>query len=224
MSSRIVVLAGGWSVFKLSSTDRRWIFGRCCSIGVNDSALKQQCDYALSMDRIWLEARLPLLRRMYEPAWIYVRKGVVKEHGLVPAGVIEFDCDPNEHKMSLMKDRLNGTNSGTCAVNLALKLAIQRKAKDVYLLGFDMRQGPGGQKHWYPSDPLPTTDGGERPHGTTKPSKFRAWANEFEAIRGAFLKQGKNLINVIDPNHPSAILDLPTMTQAEFIRHLGEQP
>lgn len=45
---------------------------------------------------------------------------------------------------------LNG-NSGFQAINLAYLFGSRR----ILLLGFDMRLGPGGQKHWHPDHPSP---------------------------------------------------------------------
>lgn len=220
MYKTIVVIAGGYSVGSLKSTGLETIVRSSPTIAVNDAALHVQANYVLSMDRIWLEARLPVLvPARYRPDQLYIRKGVVKAFA-PPDGCVEFDCDHREHRMSLLPGRYNGTNSGAAAVNLALHLAIQHKIQDVHLLGFDLRQGPAGEKHWYPSTPLPTPEGGERPNGTTKPSKFREWANQYEDIGRSFYKQKKWLINVVDPDHPSAILDLPTKTHREFLKEI----
>ncbi len=211
---RIAVVAGGYSFGEYPRADFLGAFLSHPIIGVNDSAVNLPCDEVASMDRVWIEGRLPrLVASGYLPEQLHFRKGVVKNLPL-PAGTKEYVCDHKEHKPTLREGHCNGTNSGTFAVNLALQLALRRGIKDVYLFGFDFRVGPNHEKHWYPSDPIPTADGGTKPNGTTKPGTFRGWAYQFEDIQWSFQKQGVRLINV---NHRSNILALPQFSFREFL-------
>lgn len=61
-----------------------------------------------------------------------------------------------------------GGNSGYQAVNLAFLLG----ADPIYLLGYDMKIGPNGQKHWHPD------------HAGRNPGEVQlnTWAENFETM------------------------------------------
>lgn len=204
----IVVIAGGWSLSDYSEDDLCERLMTATSIGVNDSSLLIPCNHAVSMDRLWTEGRWPEIVRRYENDHIWIRKGVVKNMPL-PDDVNQFQ---HEHVpsgapiMTMRRGRLNGSNSGTCAVNLAYSMA--GSGERVFLLGFDMCDGPNGEKHWYPPYPW-------RPNGATKKGSFTQWAREFEQIQRDFEARAIELINV---NHRSQIKCLRTITFQEFLK------
>jgi len=62
----ITIVAGGWSVKQLDLTKLPGLI-----IGVNDSSvLLPRCDIALSMDRLWSEARAPILRERQQRTYL----------------------------------------------------------------------------------------------------------------------------------------------------------
>lgn len=215
MSYDIIVVAGGWSVGQYPHETLCDRIHRAASIGVNDSALLLPTRYALSMDRLWTEGRWPQVSMKFHPHAVWIRKGVVKNMTL-PDGVHQFEHDGDATRMTDQSGKLNGSNSGTCAVNLAyqwcknsvgLQGGARASNRRVFLLGFDMQDGPNGEKHWYPNYPW-------RPNGATKPGTFRQWASEYREIGAMFSEIGVPVINV---NHRSAITELPQMTFQQFM-------
>lgn len=203
----IVVIGGGWSVGQYDMKALCTRLNRSVSIGVNDAALLvPDCDYALSMDRLWTEGRWPQVQDLFAHDQVYIRKGVVKNF-VLPPGVNQFEHINDGFTLASEPDKLNGSNSGTCAINLAWQWARRDNFAKVFLLGFDMQSGPNGEHHWYPNYPW-------RPNGATKKGNFNQWAREFWAINEKFKTFGITLINV---NHRSAIKDLPTITFEEFV-------
>lgn len=212
-----IVIAGGWSV---GQYDRDKLCDQLqkpgvSSVGVNDSAILLPCRYALSMDRLWTEGRWIQVRLKYEMDRVWIRKGVVKNM-ILPAGVHQFEHDGDCKTLTTEHGKLNGSNSGTCAVNLAyqwcynsvgLQGAARASNRRVFLFGFDMQDGPNGEKHWYPNYPW-------RPNGATKPGNFRQWAGEFEDIAAKFAAIGVPVFNV---NHRSAITSIPKITFDQFM-------
>lgn len=211
----VVVVAGGWSVSQFDKEALNKRLTRTQSIGVNDSALLLACRNALSMDRLWTEGRWATTKALFKLDRIWIRKGVVKNMTL-PDEVHQFEHTGDTVSMATELGKLNGSNSGTCAVNLAyqwcrnsvgLEGAARASNRKVFLLGFDMQDGPNGEKHWYPNYPW-------RPNGATKPGNFQQWAREFWSINECFKQIGVPLINV---NFRSAIKDLCQITPEEFL-------
>jgi len=84
-----------------------------------------------------------------------------------PAGIFVLPVFKNykyglDHMSFRMADGLgHGNNSGFGALNLAVVL----RANPIYLLGFDMKHGPGGKSHFHKGHP--------RPQDETQLAKFR---------------------------------------------------
>jgi hypothetical protein len=194
----VIVLAGGASVM---AYDLRHIDKLGYLIGVNDSALYTKCDVAFTMDRLWLEGRQQLLK-VLNPPDIWFRYGTPKNFDPPQHWMAFRHSEKDPTIMSMEPGFLNGSNSGTCALNLAL----QRAQKRVFLLGFDMQHGPGGEKHWYPD--YPWGSGGGSKKGT-----LREWSEEFASIAKQFEMVGIKVFNV---NHRSLITAFETITYDKF--------
>jgi hypothetical protein len=209
----VIVIAGGWSVSQYPMEDFR---DRATVIGVNESMLLQHCHVGVTMDRLWMENRYPdlkerfyrasILRMEPEPASVWTRKGTQAN---IPQSerthrVREFECDHKSSEMSMLLGRLNGTNSGMCAVNLAL----QMKPDRIYLLGFDMQKGPGGEPYYHAPYAWAV------PNGATKKAKYDVWAPQFRRIAHDAIEQHVEIVNV---NHHSKI---ETFTRYPYERFL----
>jgi hypothetical protein len=200
MKGDIIVLAGGASV---RAYNLRGLHTHGELIAVNDSALYTQCDVALTMDRVWLEWRRDMLR-LLDPPSIWYRKGTDKNIS-VPKYWHAFEHDgAAATEMTLKAWKLNGSNSGTCAVNLAFQNV--RPGGRVFLLGFDMQRGEDGAKHWYPDYSWAEN------RGTAK-STYETWAHEFRAIAKQFRRAEIEIYNV---NHRSLITALPVIPFSRF--------
>jgi hypothetical protein len=191
----IIVLGGGASVleYQIRNLERLGYL-----IAVNDAAIYTKPDVA---DRLWLEGRQLLLKALVPPM-IYYRRGTPKNF-TPPEQWIPYEHDEGYPTlMTRQQGKLNGSNSGTCAINLAFQLRPHR----VFLLGFDMQHGPAGELHWYPD----YSWGGGSKKGT-----LREWANEFADIAKQFESADIPVFNV---NHRSLIRAFETISYENFLR------
>jgi len=185
----IIVLGGGWSAKEYLQAPQPLLRERGTVIGVNDAAIHARVDIAITMDRLWLENRRETLEFLAIP--VHYREGVCKNCAPPTIG-IPFKCNNRmDEGMTLEPNALYGNNSGAVALNLAYKLAQNPHigAKQVYLLGFDMMNGPNGEKHWYP--PYPWNSGGGSSDG-----KLKAWSAEFALFAQDFQGAGIDVKNV----------------------------
>jgi hypothetical protein len=183
----IFVIGGGYSV---SYVDLAGLWG--IVIGVNDSGLRApRVDRIVSMDRKWTEGRwydtgdpaLPSLCDRALPTWI--RRSAIQNISERPRWLTIFDCDHTRSDFSETPERLEGTNSGLVAMNLAYQMRPRR----IFLLGFDMSRGPKGEPYWYPPYPW-------APAGGTSKGKYREWAHQFTPAYGCCRTAGIRVINV----------------------------
>jgi len=175
----ISVLAGGWSC---RNVDLSRIPGFV--LAVNDAAIRApRVDAACSMDRLWTENRWPLLHALAKPT--YLRRSAVQNIADRPDWLNVFDCDHTSCTPTFALGVLNGTNSGTCALNLAL----QCRPRVIYLFGFDMNVSPvDGASYWYPRYAWQK--------GRPKSNKtYLDWSREFHPIHSAAVEAGIEIIN-----------------------------
>lgn len=206
MPGDVTIIGGGWSVLSV-------VLDRLCGrvIAVNDSAIHAPAwDIAVSMDRLWTENRLDeLIIRSAEAdprREIWLRRSAVQNVNVSGwPWVHVFECDNQSSSFSTAPNRLNGTNSGACAMNLAWKLRPDR----LFLLGFDMCRSPDGRAYWYP--PYPWAN----PAGGTGDKTYTNWAAQFRGMAAAFHRIRCQVINV---SPQSAIDVFPKMTPAAYLK------
>lgn len=173
--SQITVLAGGWSASKV---DLRKLPGTV--IAVNDAAYyAPRWDICVSMDRIWAENRIEVLSRQMKPIWL--RRSTIRNFPDARP-IVPFDCDHTSTTLAEAPaagepQRLNGTHSGFCALNLAY----QMRPRQLFLVGFDMALGPKGERHWYP-------DYAWKNGGGSGAGKLAEWASQFAIAAQQFLE------------------------------------
>jgi hypothetical protein len=199
----VTIVAGGWSVRDISL---RNLCGQI--IAVNDAAHHPPTvDIVVSMDRLWTEHRWSWLCRRAAATWL--RRSAVQNLDVqseVAAGWLHvFECDHDSTEFSSEPGRLNGTNSGMCAMNLAW----QMQPSNVYLLGFDMCRDHKGRASWHPPYPW------AQPTGATSNAKYAAWAAQFDDAALRFASIGCDVWNV---SPASAITAFPKMTPADYRR------
>ena len=176
--SEISIIAGGWS---LSNIDREKIPG--FRIGVNDSGLLLPCDKVVSMDRLWTENRWKKLCFWSRQA--HVRRSALQNIKDRPVWLSVFECDHKSSELTETLDRMNGINSGMCALNLAYIL----RPKRILLWGFDHKRGG----YWYKTPEWSQGTGDKR---------FKEWAGQYERAREQCEAVG---IEVLNCNPDSAI-------------------
>lgn len=177
-------------------------------IGVNDSAVRApRIDHVVTMDRLWLEYRWPQLLEKKAPTW--VRRSAAQN---IPVdqhwpGLTIFENDNASVEFSTDPQRLNGTNSGFCALNLAYQMQPAR----LFLLGFDMNRDNFGRAYWH--EPYPWNRG--HVNGTTSNGKYSQWAKQFARAAAAFTAAGIEVFNV---SPQSAIQNFRKITPAQYMR------
>jgi hypothetical protein len=186
-SYAVSVIGGGWS---FGVVDHRKVPG--VVIAVNDALLylRRSIDHVVSMDRLWTEGRQANLEARRLPTWL--RNGTTKNVRWDPASepdkwVRMYGCDHESAIFSEDPARLNGRNSGACALNLAWLM----QPAELFLFGFDMCLGPNKVAHWYPQYPWTAS-----PKGGTGARSYQAWAEDFEIYKVAFEKHRTNVFNV----------------------------
>lgn len=202
-SETISVLGGGWSA---RGYDVNRLPGEV--IAVNDSMIRARCDYGVSMDRLWVENRWDTVARM---GWhgiikvLYFRRAALPNVHVRPTFLHPFE---NDHKSVEFAPRgtgrLNGTNSGACALNLAANMNPRR----VLLFGFDMNRSPKNEPYWYPPYEW------AKPQGNTGAGTYQAWAREFDLIAAQFKARG---VEVINCSLSSAIKSFPKADPKGFL-------
>jgi len=186
MSNKFVV-GGGWSVGQWAPhLDDLTSLGHV--IGVNDAAIHMKVHEAITMDRLWFEHRWPTLRDLRVPK-VWVRE---KCDCNVPRKTSEDNWLTFRHfnkpMPSITHGELHGGNSGTCAINLAFQQMLN--GDNLFLFGFDMQKGPGGEPYWYP--PYPWT----HPEGATKPGHFNGWVRDLYGFVNYAKAKQLNVYNV----------------------------
>lgn len=203
----VSVLGGGWTA---GGYDRARLPGTV--VAVNDAVFHAPCNMAVTMDRLWAEHRVPDLlghRNLQRgPGLVYVRAAAAKnlDAGQFPF-LRRFDNDHTSADMceaDPVGSRLNGTNSGLCALNLAFQMRPRR----VILFGFDMNRSPEGRPYFY--KPYPWA----KPSGATSPGKYRAWAAEFTLAAVQFERAG---IEVLNASPTSDITAFEKVKPEEFL-------
>lgn len=199
MVSNVIILAGGPSVreYNLRDLEQRGIL-----IAVNGGAMYCKPHIALTMDRLVGELCVPMWRMQGVPE-IWIRDGTAKNFSPDGLRVFRHDGDDPTH-MTPVSGRLNGSNSGTCALNLAY----QMKPKRIFMLGFDMARGaaPLNLPYWFLPYAWNTV-------GAAKDGKLREWAEEFVLIEEQFKRAGIEVFNV---NHRSRIKTFSKMSYEMF--------
>ena len=156
----------------------RWPDAHCHVITVNNTCARVPwADCTYFGDYLALREYVPKLR---PPAgdvhgeWWTQDKAGAERWGL------QLVASGNRPGLGTERVHLNG-NSGAQAINLATLFGARR----VLLLGFDMKFGPGGQKHWFGNHPAPLV----------QTCLFDEWIHKFEAIAKDAIAMGVEIVN-----------------------------
>lgn len=204
MHNNVILLASGPSV---QSYNLRDIEQRGNLIALNGAALYVKPAAALTMDRLVAEYCCPLWKTQGVPS-VWIRKGITQNFD--PATLnryMQFEHDGTDPlRMTPVHGRLNGSNSGTCALNLAYQIEPGR----IFLLGYDMQRSdkPANLPYWHPPYSWNMS-------GAAKNGKLAEWAREFDSIAEQFKKAKIEVYNV---NHRSLIESFPRISYKEFLR------
>jgi hypothetical protein len=194
----VAIIAGGPSILNY---DLKGISKYLTVIGVNQSFINiDECHCGITMDRLWFEHNFNAINESGKP--FFVRPGAAKNLGPdLPKNITLFDCNVS-HEMSFEKNTINGTSSGMCALNLALKMDCAK----IYLLGFDMHRQNGVYWHNHYS---------WASQGGTSSGKYKEWTRQFDEIAKKYAR--RNIYNV---NHVSALKGFPVLKYKDFIHEI----
>jgi hypothetical protein len=197
-----VVVAGGWSV-RPGHIDALNDTRDLDIICVNDAIFSiRRPNCVVTMDRKWMVNRYAEVKKNL--THVYYRRCATKG---VPRIINPDDCAFENNNLPGMMSgwtvpfRLDGNNSGACAMNLAFL----RRYHRVFLLGYDMQKGPEGQNHFYPDYPWNVN--------ATKPTALKGWAGSFGEAAEQFRRRGTAVFNV---NDRSLIKDFPVISFDQF--------
>jgi hypothetical protein len=132
---------------------------------VNDSAWRANVELGVTMDRLFLEGRFNQLAHAFPShsrRVMYLRGDRQDRPGAraLDAPSIAINESADMSAAWVPRCRLNGMNSGICAINLAFR----QKPERVILWGFDMCRSPDGRAYYH--EPYPWA-----PAAATKPGK-----------------------------------------------------
>lgn len=151
---------------------------RCHTIAVNNTCGRAWwADCAYFGDYLALREYVPKLR---PPAGSFEGEWWTQDKAGAERWSLQLVASGNRPGLGTERVHLNG-NSGAQAVNLATLFGARR----VLLLGFDMKAGPGGQKHWFGSHPVPLV----------QDLLFDEWIHKFEAIAKDAIAMGVEIVN-----------------------------
>ena len=198
--AKIISVVGGG--FSFREVDHGLVPGFV--IAANDAGLclQRQVDEIVSMDRLWTEHRWEALQGIRTPTHLR-RSAVQNVEWESESWAHVFDCDHTSVEFSDDPNTLNGTSSGTCALNRAYQL----RPRKLFLFGFDMCRDINGNPYWYAPYPWTKDTGG------TSNGKYNAWAAEFNRIALAFAQIECEVYNV---SRHSKIMCFPRLTPAQL--------
>jgi hypothetical protein len=200
--SNTFVVGGGWSAGQ-APLDELWQYGHV--IGVNESmVLVARVHTGLTMDRLWFENRWDKVAERGVPE-VFVRR---KCDCNVPGHYAKTFEHVNTPYPSTKPGVLHGENSGACAMNLAMQRMFE--GDNLFLLGFDMCRGPGGEPYWHPPYEW-------RPTGATTSGSYKKWARDMEGFSHYASAQGLNVYNVSPRSQIQCIKKLTADQMMEMI-------
>ena len=137
---------------------------RARTIAVNSSyaRFEHAPDVVYACDLLWWRAYADAVCKRFPDAARWTQERAAAEQ-------FQLKYVRHESRDGLGKKALRtGGNSGHGALNLAYLLGCRR----ILLVGFDMRLGPNGEKHWHPDHPKPLVQG----------QQFQEWRHKFRVI------------------------------------------
>lgn len=147
-------------------------------IAINSTAFRRSLfpSVVYAGDFLWLKVNMPMVRAQMPraPVWTCDRTAAERYQLNWVKGVNALGLGRGPHMHT------NG-NSGAQAINLAYLFGCRR----ILLLGFDMRLGPKGEKHWHPDHPSPLMQG----------MCFGDWIHKFNHLAVDLKKEGVSVVN-----------------------------
>lgn len=203
--SEITIILGSGASVKHQGVDVSALQQYGHVIGVNDSGIFAPCHEIISMDRLWMEARIEFLKKNKMKAWLRWAAYRVNLKSKEPWDGLEFfNNDYLGETLSDLEGVINGFNSGFCALNLAYK----RKPHEIFLFGFDHKKDDQGNPYWH--EPYPWA----RVNGSTGDKRYVEWSKKYEVAAFQLREAGIAVYNV---SPQSAINVFDKLSYGEFL-------
>jgi hypothetical protein len=189
----VLVLASGPSLREFIRTGSI-LHGKLRTIAVNSTIFAAPAaDVAFGVDFMWWKTHHRQVARDSRAQPWTTDKSAAERFGLHHVRPV--------HESGLHPTRVatNG-NSGAAAISFAALTG----AKRILLLGFDMKLGPQGERHWHPDHPAPCTQA----------QPFEDWLYKFDAIAREAERQG---IEIVNCTPDSAITSFPSVPLEEVL-------
>ena len=201
LSSKLLNWAGQTAVILASGPSLREFIdggsvlrGPVRTIAVNSTVFAAPAaDVAFGVDFMWWKVHHQAVRKTSPAQCWTVDKSAAERFGL------HFVRPANTGGLHETRVNTNG-NSGAAAINLAVLFGARR----ILLLGFDMKQGPNGEKHHHPDHPKPCAQG----------AVFSDWLYRFDALARGCESKG---VEVINCSAATALTCFPRMSLDEAL-------
>lgn len=145
------------------------------TIAVNSTAYAMQPDVVYAGDFLWWKVHHAKIRAACPRAQLWTQDATSAERYRVAR--IKGTGRPGLGREVI---HTNG-NSGAQAINLAFLFGARR----ILLLGFDMKRGPKGERHWHPDHPAPLV----------QDQCFDEWIKKFGPLAADLKAAGCEVIN-----------------------------
>lgn len=178
------ILASGPSMTREQAEAVR---GRCRVIAVNNQGIDTECDGALvpalaPWADILFAADAKWWRHYHDRALKFAGRKVTVRATLPWPEVFSLTQSYEHPTFDPRPTHLvSGGNSGYMAVHLAVHLGV----KKILLLGFDMRDGRGGRRHWF----------GAHPGKLNSRGSYATWRSAFDKFAGVLNRMDVEVLN-----------------------------
>lgn len=202
-----LIVGGGPSLKEWDIRDLR-AFGRV--VALNDTMRYIQCDVVFSMDTNWIKRSESLVAGFEgEEVWIATHK-YVKPYTVSMKTPVRYVEKCNEKGLSRRRDSVN--TQGTSGYGV-MSLAFWKRAKLIYLLGYDMKKG--FHQQWHDSEKILGL-----PRRRDNQHYYNQWGGRFSRMVRVLKEAGVRVVNL---NPDSAVTCFEFSSYEEFgLRKLKE--
>jgi len=164
-------------------------------IGANKSAIVAKCDCMVSVDKTYAERSFKDIKEFEGEVILGYGRPTHVKNRIPNVTYVKWN---RARGLSNDPEVINGLNSGYAALNVAY----QKGAKNIALLGFDMKMGD--TKHFHEGYSWDSGSG-----------NYKAWAKLFDDAKTVLDRSGVEVINYVGPQG-SALYQFPTRPLEEI--------
>jgi len=178
----LIVVGGGPSLEPYDCSDLRE-HGRV--VIMNDAVNYCKADVLMSIDANWMRRSQSLVQEFEgEEVWL-IASVYVKPYNVKTIATVNYLKRGEKGTLGETKKAIYCAGHSGYAI---LNLAYLKKAKEIYLLGYDMNEGPHDQWHDYEEEI-------NLPRRAFNPNYYRDWPREFDELAPTLVGAGMDVIN-----------------------------